>query len=244
MLTCPVATPAWVANDLVGDEATVAWKVDVSCCTATDLNDPANIRYVAAAVQALNKKTCGEYGICEVEFRPCISRRCGCPGLCDDTCTWREYDLRDLTLLPIISIVELRIDGAVIPSSEYMLSGAKLIPLRDGALWSRPSQDMNLAYDAVGTWSIKLSIGRMPPELLLIAAAELACAIAARCAGQACELPQNAVSVTRDGVTIRLDTGFDAIQSVKMALDAFGCKAKTRRSRIVDPREFMPSTRV
>ncbi|HOY81252.1 MAG TPA: hypothetical protein PLB92_03860 [Rhodoglobus sp.] len=152
--------------------------------------------------------------------------------------------MRDLTLLPIISIVELRIDGAVVPTSEYWLSGTKLVPLRDGEFWPRPAQDMNLAYDAVGTWSIKLMIGRVPPELLLIAAAELACNVASMCYGKPCDVPQNAVSVTRDGVTIRLDTGFNAIQSVKMALDAFGCKAKTRRSRIVDPREFMPSTRV
>lgn len=244
MLRCPVTAPSWVANEntVEGPDTVVAWPI-APCCDAIDLLLPENVRFIAAAVDAMHTKTCGKYGVCSVTYRPCVSR-CDCRDVCSGDCSWRAYDLRDLTMLPIISVDEIRIDGDVVAETQYWLSANSLIPLRDGVLWSRyVPQDMNLPFNSSGTWSVTLTVGEIPPELVLIAAGDLACHLARLCLGLPCDLPQNAVSVTRDGVTVRLDTGFEAIQTVKMAIDAYGCNARARRSRIVDPSEFTVATR-
>jgi hypothetical protein len=245
-LHCPVHPQVWTDPGLPPVQAVIIWPVDVSCCTTTDLLLPVNRRFVAAAVEALWEKTCGKYGICTVTVRPC-ERICGCYSGCIGECAWRKFDLRDLVTAPIVSVDAVNIEGVVIPAADYWIAdGRYLVPYRTGALWDIQPQDMNAPFPGPGTWGITITVGQIPPPLLLIAAAELACQIARYCSGQPCDLPPNAISVTRDGVTVRLETGFQAIPTVKMALEAYGCDKTTKkyRSRIVDPGEFLPSARL
>lgn len=238
VLNCPVGPVEWAANDVEPTEAMLQWPVDVSCCTQIDLTAAENLRFVAAAVDLLWRKSGRRFGLCEAVIRPC-ERPCSCRPRCFGECQWQRLDLFNLVNNRIESVTSVTVDGADVPAAgNWYVSNENhyLTPVRDGLLWCWPEQDMNLEAGEAGTWSVEIVVGEQPPESGPIAAAELACQIARACAGEECDVPRNAVSVSRDGVTIQLETSMLKLPLVAMFLDVYGTRAP--RSRIIDPAEW------
>jgi len=103
---------------------------------------------------------------------------------------------------PVNSIVEVKVDGAVLPPTSYRVDDFNLLVRLDGADWPR-CNDLNLADTEVGTWSVTANYGVPVPALGQMAAGQLAVEIAKRCMGAGgCVLPAGTVQqVQRQGVT-------------------------------------------
>ena len=102
---------------------------------------------------------------------------------------------------PVNSIVEVKVDGAVLPASAYRVDNFNLLVRLDGEDWPR-CNDLNLDDDQPGTWSVTANYGQVVPELGKLAAGQLAVEIAKSCMNDAgCVLPSGTVrEVTRQGV--------------------------------------------
>jgi hypothetical protein len=203
---------------------------------------------MAAAIDFLYTATCMRYKMCTSTIRPCL-RDCDCGEVCG--CGYRYVELTDFVPGPIVAVQSVHIadsTGTVttVPASDYRVESSRFIPHKDGSLWPFPGQNMQTEPGGPNTWWIRVTHGRRPPEGLLIAARDLACQLIASCVpGAVCDLPANAVSVSRDGVTIRLETGLHAVPTVKMALETYGnCKGRYRLSRILDPLHYRPGVLV
>ena len=103
---------------------------------------------------------------------------------------------------PVNSIVEVKVDGVVLPSSSYRVDNFNLLVRVDGQEWPR-CNDLNLDDTEPGTWSVTARYGDDVPQLGKLAAGQLAVEIAKRCVGAGgCVLPVGTVQqVSRQGVT-------------------------------------------
>jgi hypothetical protein len=124
---------------------------------------------------------------------------CGCHPL--------DYVL--LSGYPVREITEVKIDGVVVNPATYRLDDRRyLVRMRDPLdpdtpLFWPACQLMDLNDDQDGTFSVTYRYGQDPPVSGTRAAAALACQLHRACEGGGdCEIPANAVRVTRQGVTI------------------------------------------
>lgn len=103
---------------------------------------------------------------------------------------------------PVNSVVEVKVDGVVLPPSAYRVDNFNLLVRVDGGEWPR-CNDLNLDDTEVGTWSVTANYGDDVPQLGKLAAGQLAVEIAKRCVGAGgCVLPAGTVQqITRQGVT-------------------------------------------
>jgi hypothetical protein len=92
-----------------------------------------------------------------------------------------------------------------------------------------PTQDLNLPDTAVGAWGIDVLVGEAPPAAVLLAAEAVACQIVRWCQGAPCDVPDNAISVSREGVTIQLARGLKAVSEVAAVLDVDWCLGRPAR---------------
>lgn len=204
------------------------WPVDTSCCTDFD-NYSATVqaRAVALAAQTMRMLTGYSVGGCPVKLRPC-TRSCvsesvgwyynggsfyphidhlgrwvnGCG--CSYNCSCTALSVLDLGG-SVSSVTEVRQDGAVLASSKYRLDGSRLVRL-DGEVWPA-CQDMAKADTEVGTLSVSVVRGAAVDGLGSWAAGLLACEYAKACTGGKCRLPSGVTSVTRQGISMELNTG-------------------------------------
>lgn len=189
-------------------------------------------------------------GMCERKVRPCASRWCGFQVLSrghivEDfgwngiswgngrtPCGCRALDRVPLSGYPVRSIVQVKIDGAVVDPDTYRLDERRyLTRVRDPAdpdtvlLW--PScQHLDLDDTQDGTFSVTYRYGQDPPPLGIHAAAQLGCELYKACTGGDCALPAGATRITRQGVTIerqffRVDKQVGAWRTGLNLVDAF-----------------------
>ena len=209
-------------------------------------------------------------GTCERTHRPCRDR-CSCwtfaaggsPGAwgwgwawqsafagggswrneCGDRCGCGSESYVTLPGHPIRHIVQVKIDGSVVPAGEYRLDAKReLLRLDDPGppvvhrTWPA-CQNLALADDQPGTFSVRYLYGVDPPEAGKIAAAQLAGELFKACPGNTgeCRLPNKVTKVVRQGITIEklvplaemLKTGATGLQLV----DAFIAGANPRGIR-------------
>lgn len=240
MQACPIPTQVWDDPTRTVESYPILWPVDLeSCCKDLNATEAQRFLAAAAASDALWQKTGRVYSACARTIYPC-ARQCSCFGACNGCCDWRRYDLTDYVSDPIRSIVSVTLSPAgvpavVDPATYRFTNGRYLVPKRDSLLWNCSiGQDLNFGTGA-DTWSMIVNVGELVPPILLLAANELATQFIKFCMSQPCDVPPNAVSVTRDGVTISLETGLKSLPLVKMALEVYGEKPPRPRSRIVDP---------
>lgn len=190
-------------------------------------------RAVEQAVTFVNDVTCGRFsGPCSVVVRPhlaCSRTTCTCHA------SWPRLDLQHWVSGPIVAVSEVTIDGEVLPTSNYHLWHHRyLSPLdpADGSanpLYPWPRQNMRrLSGD--GVWTITLTHGEGPPPLLLQATADLASQLLDFCCGRDCDLPDNAASISRQGVSVSLQArqeGKVGINRIDMVLERYGCPKVT-----------------
>ncbi|WP_280420644.1 hypothetical protein [Nocardia carnea] len=102
---------------------------------------------------------------------------------------------------PVCSVVEVRVDGAVIDTSLYTLEGDRLYA--NSGRW--PEQNMRLPAGSPGTWTVDYLQGQSPPAGADLMVGTLAREFLKACAGDSkCRLPRNVESMTRKGVTMRM----------------------------------------
>lgn len=199
---------------------------DVAIGTETSVLDD----YVASASQILFELSGRLYsGLCEKTVRPCrtgctcgiqvLSRGyviepwiwAGASWTCDgNPCGCSPLSEVLLSGYPVREITEVKIDGDIVDPATYRLDGHRhLVRVRDPADPDTPlawpaCQLLDLPDTEDGTFSVTYTYGQNPPLIGAQAAATLACQLYNACSGGIgdCEIPANAVRVTRQGVTI------------------------------------------
>lgn len=213
----------------------------VLCCDVEGVDPELLARSKAAAVFTIDRITGYRYGLCVVTVFPCKSQ---CPARCSrcPECRGVRVDLRPL-VGRVDSIESIEVDGVDIDSGDYQLTSHRYLePFNPGALWPLPPQQRNLPPGSVNTWSVDAVGGEPVSENVLIATADLWCQFIKFCTpGDVCDIPENAVSVTREGISVRLDTGLDAIPTVKYLRQTYNPRAK-RKVGIYDPARFPRGT--
>jgi hypothetical protein len=102
----------------------------------------------------------------------------------------------------VSEILEVRVDGEVLPSTAYILYNDGLLVRTDGETWPL-CNDLSLEDTEVGTWSITMTTGTQVPTLGKMAVSELALQLALACVDDAeCKLPSSVQSLVRQGVTL------------------------------------------
>lgn len=161
---------------------------------------------VASAQQILWSLSGQRYGICETteSYRlPCTSP-CYVPWA-DQFGPGVEYALVGerrkccaihLHSKPVKAILSVEIDGVALDPDEYYLG--RSILYRIGQCW--PCED----ECEIAPIEVEYAYGIDVPPLGELAMGELACEILAGLTGADCRLPSNAISVTRQGVTVDL----------------------------------------
>lgn len=204
-LPCP---PVWTTSERVLCLCPDNPDVRGACADPGDPPVPASYAWdideiIRIASRILFIKTCRRYpGECPVELRPCDPCRECLPGCCG--CTYTFIPLAGA--YPVIAVTEVKIDGVVIPDTDYRVDEYSRLVRTDGGHWPR-SQNLNRDPDDVTqerTFVVRYVVGRDIPEDLSYAATLLACELKRACNGQSCRLPDRVTSVVRDGVSFDL----------------------------------------
>ena len=197
------------------------WPLDVGCYAGwTQLEEPVRVRATAIAVEVLWALSGRRFGLCPVTVRPChpgcvafddharsgagwwsssgslIVPGCGCAG---DSCSCTR--LYEVALPgPVHDVSRVSIDGVVIDAASYLVYDHRwLVRVRDG-VWPR-CQDLRVADDAVGAFTVTYRRGVPVPAGGQWAAGQYTCEVAKACTGDAtCRLPRRVASVVRQGV--------------------------------------------
>jgi hypothetical protein len=214
-------------------------------------------------------------GRCERTVRPCQNRTCwdaipwynyygapwawsfGSEGLwgwgwydgqgCHCGCTPLSRVL--LPGYPVIEILEVLIDGAVVAPTSYRLDEWRwLTRMRDPAEPDTPlfwpsCQVLDLDDTEPGTFSVNYLAGSDPPQAGKEAAAALACELYREKVGGECKLPSGAVRIVRQGVTIErlqplasmLRRGETGIPAIDLFIAAYNPAGLRRRPAIWSP---------
>jgi hypothetical protein len=157
-------------------------------------------------------------GLCTFReaFRPAVSGTCGYPYK-DANGNWQNHGNAEglccrvlLTHRPVDSIDEVVDGGVILDPAEYRLEGSWL--RRRGACWttSFPCDDPELL--------VTYQAGVPFPAGTAGAVGEIACEYLSALQNQVCRLPSRATSITRQGVTVTLDTADEFIKRGRIGL--------------------------
>lgn len=160
----------------------------------------------------------------------------GC-GSCGDDCNCGT--LSEIILpSPVNTIIEVKVDGAIISGSAYRPDNNRRLVRLDGKLW--PScQNLRLDDTQPGTFSVTATYGEDPPPDAAWAMSELVCEFIRSFHGEDCNLPPNVVALTQQGVSISmpdLTTAFakdrlTGLRRVDMFVRTYNPAGITRRAR-------------
>ena len=132
-------------------------------------------------------------------------------GFCADRCECGQ-GVSSLRLPgPVAEILEVRVDGAVLPETDYRLDNTGLVRL-GGERWPK-CQDMSAdPMTDPDTFMVTYLRGRSAPPGGQLAAGTLACELAKMiCGDKGCKLPKRVTSISREGVTIDLLDSFSTM---------------------------------
>lgn len=211
------------------------WPIDVGCCPEWD-GAPEEDREFARRVAAeLVWRLSGRrFGLCEVTLRPCrrscadpnpaagaagaapftpfirdgqwYNARCGC--VTDCSCT----ELCELALpAPVHDIVEITLDGDVVPAESYRVDNHRMLVRTDGDCWPL-CQDLGAAVGEPGAFAVTYRWGVPVPPGGQYAAGVYACELLRACAGGPCRLPRRVQQITRDGVSMAFVDPMDFLE--------------------------------
>lgn len=151
---------------------------------------------------------------------------------------------------PVTEIVEVKIDGVVIPSEEYELRENKylirMMPIPPSTPTQRygwpTSQRQDLSDTQPGTFSVTYKFGQDPGEMGRIAAIALAENIIKPIFGDANAYPERVTTITRQGVTAQIasvidimKTGGTGIRTVDLWIMSVNPNKLRKRPRIWSP---------
>lgn len=114
---------------------------------------------------------------------------------------------------PVHEILEVTVDGEVVPASAYRVDDRTTLVRDDGGTWP-VCQDLSEPADADGTWQVTYTWGVPVPAGGKVAAAALACEMAkALRQSEDCQLPERVQTVTREGVTLAILDAFEGLEA-------------------------------
>ncbi len=213
---------------------------DLTC----DASTPEASGLPAAAIDWVFAATGYRYtGECTSTLRPVLP--CGHTTGCGCRTRHERIDLTQWIQGPVTAITDVTIDGVTVDPAHYELHNRRyLVALRpadatlDPALIPWPIQDLTHATDGEDTWTVTVTHGALPPESVMWAARTLACQLVRKQTTGDCDLPDNATSVSDNGVTISLNVPTDGrtgIPSIDAVLDLHGGANGPRTRRMIDP---------
>jgi len=243
------------------------WPIDPACLDTAwaEFDDDTKDRAVALASNTLRRLCAFRVGGCPVTVRPCdsgclssysysvgyvngypytgapfvpfnwngsISNVCVCSGPCRHS-TGVRLDA------PVYSISEVKVDGTVVPDTNYWLSDNWLIPL--GSQTFPRTQNLDLPDTQPGTFSVTYYDSAPVDGLGAYAAGKLAMQYALACTpGGKCKLPEQVTNVVRQGVTYSIPAGaFPNGETGLREVDAFialwNPNHRTQRTRVWSP---------
>jgi hypothetical protein len=160
-------------------------------------------------------------------------------GGCSGTCSCTELSIA-LLPSPVASIVQVKLNGEVLAVSGYRVDNYRELVRLGGASWPI-CQDLTLADTEDNTWSVTYQVGEEVPTIGRLAVGELACLIMQACLGQACAIPYNATTVTRQGITIDfpsiyelLDRKLLGLYNADLFIATYNPHGLTARPRVYD----------
>lgn len=144
---------------------------------------------------------------------------CGCSSSC--SCVGPS----EIALVgPVYAVQKVLIDGVELDRGAYRLRARRWLVRTDGEPWPQ-SQDMAVADDADGAFTVAYLRGLALPEAGRYAAGDLACEFLKASSNEACRIPDRAASVARQGIDIQLldpavlfDGGYTGVSSVDLWL--------------------------
>jgi hypothetical protein len=201
------------------------WPLDPQCLYGLPADPadytPAQLAAVTAASELLWRWTAGVYDTCTRVVRPCradcqpgwptpvleagrwLNMLCGCGGA--PPCYCGAASTVQLPG-PVASVSEVLQDGLALPPDAYRVDSWALLVRLDGQSWPA-CQDMGKATTQPGTWQVTYRQGSDVPAGGRRAAGALAAELLRSCTGGGCtRLPANTTSVTREGVSVLIDT--------------------------------------
>lgn len=216
-------------SEIMPDLPDLCWPVSHGLCEGVDDFEPEVMAYAeAAAVMALRALTAYRVGGCAVVVRPCRSLpslptymtapMSGVPPyvFSPSTGIWHSAACRSPSCgctggkvlhlpAPVGPVEVVKIDGAVLVDTAYMLRGTALIRT-DGEAWPA-TQDLTLPDTEVGTFSVRY-LNAIPVDGVGAAVAGmLACEMAKAVTGSDCALPPGVTTIVRAGLSIEVPTG-------------------------------------
>ncbi len=248
------------AFDAEGDYPVICIPVDWSCKTDEEMADitPAQrVRAEAFAQTAIQVLTGRQLGNCPITVRPCLAgclsmdpsyksgggllnpylrngkwyNTCGCNPT-DCACTYFE---RIVLAGPVARIVEVKVDGVVIPSTDYRVDNHReLVPL-NGQEWLH-CQEMTEPDTEPGTMSVTYVRGAEIDALGAFVAGLLASEYLNACSGAECRLPSSVVSMARQGISYEFGesvfpnnkTGMDEVDLWVQSWNPYNVKSPSR----------------
>lgn len=215
-----------------------SWPVIWPC--SIDTEDPDKVSAAQEAAQEILFGLSGRrFGLCTTteSYRANCSSACGLPYKTSES--WWRNGIADahtcchvlLNRKPVRAIVEVSVLGEVLDPADYALERDYL--WRNSSCWPCVDDCDEPAIEV--TYQYGLDV----PMLGQLAMGEVACEILAGLSGADCRLPSNAISVSRQGVTVELgdaQTLFDQGRIGLPIADAF--------LRAVNPGKLMSQSQV
>lgn len=204
-----------------------AWPVQWGNCDLTGVSPTVQSNAVMAATEILWALSGRQFGECPVTVRPCPDNcldsiahtiwplvdawpyptlmdgswyNLGCGGSCFGDCSCNT--VFQFTLPgTVASIIEIRIDGSVVPTGSYRLDNGRYVVRTDGKMW--PFCNNLSASSGPGTWTVTYMVGAEVPMLGQMAVGELACEFI-KAGTSECRLPARVQNLSRQGVSMTL----------------------------------------
>lgn len=226
----------------------------VWCCDLTGYSPAATGNALEAATEVLWALSGRQFGECVLEdLRPCREEcgiysnygrpewsgwgwpypdliagqwyNLGCGGGCDGGCSCNTVE-QFILPMKVTRIVDIVIDGQIVPTGSYRLDNHRFVVRTDGGGWPH-CNDLSVSFGP-GSWSVTVVVGEPVPKLGQLAVGELACELAKLCNDEECVLPTNARRVTRQGVTVDtpdvkavIETGALGLQFVELFIASY-----------------------
>jgi hypothetical protein len=169
-------------------------------CVLTDLMVPIP-DLIDAATDALTLLTGGTLtGRCTTTVRPCSQGWCYCGMWPCQCCDISGIFLPGFDPVP----TEVKIDGAVVPTADYVMVNGRKLARVDGAPWPG-NANMLIPDTQVGTFSITYTSGYVWDPLSQRAGVEMVCEMAKNLTGAPTRLPEGTMAATADGVSVQIN---------------------------------------
>jgi len=225
-MTAPDPTQSCALWPLVPECLPDGWDPDPASWT------PLQRRSVGAAANILRRATGGMFNLCPQIVRPCGRGVAGYRYLNDPLQSWVPVmldgqfsslicgggsscgcgELSEVILDPAAySIIEVKVDGAVVPSAAYRVDDRRRLVRVDGGRWPA-CQDIARPDTAPGTFSVAYWSGSPPDDGACFALTELSVEWWRGCEDKPCKLGPNVRTATRAGITVDFDQVLQAIQ--------------------------------